>query len=1015
MDIVQQMDHYTVPLTMRLLLLAMLMTCLPATDPLEVTTPVWGFTAAEGWSVWWPDAATPKPFTLEHVQDGLRLTIPAAAQELNFNLWSERFKSRAALGEPLAVMLDLELLQGEAAVGLDIYDAEQEGLHFADRTLAPGRQTLTIAMGEKPQHSWGEHRNLIPDPPLALWGIPITRAASATPTVLLLHAGVRRERAHASELVSVSLDTGSPIHLLPPGATPALLFANRAATALSVTITVGDEDWAGTLSTAAATLSVPASSTLRWPLPEAPRARGIHWLECAIQDAGDSTVRVRERLPYAILDAAVARQDDGFLFGVVGGLPGAGEGGAEYLERAVEAMRWLGLRNLRSGVNWEYVEDAPGHWDEARLAWFSHAIDRFAAIGTRIQFLLCYTTRYAAAKDKQEAKDHTVWMFSPPDLAAWRRYVAKMVGLYGDRVRLWEAWNEADIEFWRGSVEQYEQLLRVTREEVKRGDASRKVMNSGFAFAWRRDGNPIAEVPYRVAKESRQDYDILAYHLHHRFDEYRRILEGPLAAIRKQAGDPPLLFNECAVNLDVLGERGQAEQLPKKLLFAWSQGAIGYYWYNLTGGLRRPVPGHDANWGLMTDDFHPRAVFCSYHALMGLLADAHFAGRLATAAERYAFRFTAPGAQVVAAWDEDARACSEPLVLAVGESARCTAVDLMGVRQAVPCAGGICLMAVGRTPGYLLVEGAAAPVELRPTVIHLEPGVTATPGRTTAVRLSASNPLAHPATLRLRWSAPSGFAALGEQTIALEPLAARALEVPLTLSAAARIRIGESARCTLTLGIEGTGLGATMPVPVLLVPALPAGRFDRPADITLNERASVVNLHANVPQREHRLWRGPEDLSAQAWIGRQGDRLALRVVVRDDKHVQNHPAADAWQGDSVQFAVAVPGAAGFWEFILARDGASGAPLIANSIHPPGTADAALQTTLATSRDGDRTTYEASWPLAALGLTAERVRAGITIDLLVNDDDGEGRNGWIELSPGLGYSKEPNRFPLISLE
>jgi hypothetical protein len=1001
---------------MRLLLLLCLIACLPASEPQEVTLPAWSFGPDDGWSIWWPDAAKPKPFILEHVADGLRLTIAANAQELSFNLWSERFKRPAALGSPLALALDLELVAGTAAVGLDLFDAQEEGLHFADRTLAPGRQTITVPMSEKPQHSWGEHRNLVPDPPLALWGIAISRAASTVPTVLLLHGGSRRERAHASELVSVSLDTGSPIHCLSPGATPVLVFANRAAAALPVTIAVEDEDWAGTISRAGATITVPAGGALRWPLPQAPSTRGIHWIECAISDVGDGEARVRERLPYALLDGPVARpKADGFLFGVVGGIPGEGGGGPDYLDRAVETLRWLALRNLRSGVNWEYVESAPGHWDEARLAWFSRAIDRFAAIGTRIQFLLCYTTRYAAAKDKQESKDHLAWMFSPPDLEAWRRYVAKMVGLYGDRVRLWEAWNEADIEFWRGSIEQYEQLLHVTHEEVKRGDASRQVMNSGFAFAWPHNGNPIAEVPYRVAKDSRADYDILAYHLHHQFGEYRRIVEGPLAAIRKEGGNPPLLFNECAVNLDVFGERGQAEQLPKKLLFAWSQGAIGYFWYNLTGGLRRPVPGHDANWGLMTDDFHPRAVFCSYHALMGLLADASYSARLATAAERYAYRFTAPGAQVIAAWDEDVRASSEPLVLAVGESARCTTVDLMGVRHAAPCAGGICLMAVGHTPGYLVIEGASAPVELRPTVIHLEPGLSATPGRTTQARLSIANPLARPATVKLSWHAPASFAALGEQSIALEPAATRALELPLTLAPGTRLRLGESASCTLTLSIEGTELAATVPVPVLLVPALPAGAFDRPADITLDDRAAVVNLHANVPQREHRLWRGPEDLSLQAWVGRQGDRLALRVVVRDDKHVQNHPAADAWQGDSVQVAVAVPGSAGLWEFILARDGASGAPLIANSIRPAGATDATAQTTLTTSRNGDRTTYEASWPLSALGLSRERLHAGILFDLLVNDDDGEGRNGWIELSPGLGYSKDPSRFPMISLE
>jgi hypothetical protein len=65
--------------------------------------------------------------------------------------------------------------------------------------------------------------------------------------------------------------------------------------------------------------------------------------------------------------------------------------------------------------------------------------------------------------------------------------------------------------------------------------------------------------------------------------------------------------------------------------------------------------------------------------------------------------------------------------------------------------------------------------------------------------------------------------------------------------------------------------------------------------------------------------------------------------------------------------------------------------------------------------GDRTTYEVSWPLSALALSAASVRAGLALNLLVNDDDGEGRNGWIELAPGLGLSKEPAKFPIISLE
>ncbi len=1012
----QQQYQWSVRFAMRCLLLLVLAGLVAASEPLTVTSNVWSFTAAEGWGVWWPDEAKPKPFTVEPLADGLRLTLAPGSDELRLNLWSERFKTRDLLGSPQAVLLDVEQVSGQAVIGLDVFDSQQEGLHFADRQLAAGRQTLSWEMSEKPQHSWGEHRNLHPDPPLGLWGLSIGRAAATTPTVLVLRAGQRREQRHAAELVTVTLDTGSPIHLLAPGHAPVLVLANRSPVAAPVALAVSDEDWAGTVHPAKAEVTVPANGTLRWTMPDAPAARGIHWIECAISDAGDATARVSERLPYAILDAPVARaQADGFLFGVVGGIPNPGPDAEGYLTAALDTVRWLALRTIRTGVNWEYVEDAPGKWNEAHLDWFSRGVDRFAAIGTRIQFLLCYCTRYAAAPDKQKAADHLQWMFSPPDLEAWRRYVAKMVGRYGDRVKIWEAWNEADIEFWRGTIEQYEQLLHVTHEEVKRGDPRNIVMNSGFAFAWPRNGNHTAEVHYRVAKESRADYDVLAYHLHNAFPEYRFILEGWLADVRKGAGDPPLLFNECAVNLDVYGERGQAEQLPKKLMFAWSQRALGYFWYNLTGGLRRPVPGHDANWGLMTDDFHPRAVFCSYHTLMGLLADATCGGRLPTARDRYAVRFDTPQGQVVGAWDEEERKASEPLVLAVGPRARCTAVDLMGVRHPLASDGGVCLMDVGHTPAYVLIEGAEAPVTVQPPLVHLDGGLTAIPGRTTTLRLALADPFPAPTTLRLDWALPTGFGPVAGQTIELAPGAARSVDVALPVAGGRPVRLGEIATCTLRVAITGTGHVAAVAVPVQLIPALPAGAFTRAADFVLAERAQITDLHANVPQRQHRNWSGPEDLSAQVWVGRQGDRLALRAVVRDDKHVQNHAAGDAWQGDALQVGFAVPGSRDFWEFTLARDGASGGALIANTVHPPRAADAAGQTTLTTTRVGDLTTYEASWPLAALGLDAERVRAGLAVDLLVDDDDGEGRDGWIELAPGLGREKEPGRFPVLSLE
>jgi hypothetical protein len=59
-------------------------------------------------------------------------------------------------------------------------------------------------------------------------------------------------------------------------------------------------------------------------------------------------------------------------------------------------------------------------------------------------------------------------------------------------------------------------------------------------------------------------------------------------------------------------------------------------------------------------------------------------------------------------------------------------------------------------------------------------------------------------------------------------------------------------------------------------------------------------------------------------------------------------------------------------------------------------------------------YEIRIPAAELGADplAEGREMGFT--MLVNDADGEGREGWVEWTPGIGAFKEPDSFGMIRL-
>ena len=51
-------------------------------------------------------------------------------------------------------------------------------------------------------------------------------------------------------------------------------------------------------------------------------------------------------------------------------------------------------------------------------------------------------------------------------------------------------------------------------------------------------------------------------------------------------------------------------------------------------------------------------------------------------------------------------------------------------------------------------------------------------------------------------------------------------------------------------------------------------------------------------------------------------------------------------------------------------------------------------------------------MAAVGLSEEAGRAGFRFNLLVNDNDGGGRESCLAISPGLGDGKDPGLYPVV---
>jgi hypothetical protein len=138
-------------------------------------------------------------------------------------------------------------------------------------------------------------------------------------------------------------------------------------------------------------------------------------------------------------------------------------------------------------------------------------------------------------------------------------------------------------------------------------------------------------------------------------------------------------------------------------------GAVDYSWYNLRAKNWNP-DDHEGGYGMMTSDFHPRASYCSFSALAGLVGECLEVLRLPSSRYRYFFTLkpSAKGfGKVMIFWDEDVVDSSWRLKIKT-DAKHVHAVDLMGNRRKLECKDGIVEVEVSRRPAAIVFDDVSA-------------------------------------------------------------------------------------------------------------------------------------------------------------------------------------------------------------------------------------------------------------------------------------------------------------------
>jgi len=545
----------------------------------------------------------------------------------------------------------------------------------------------------------------------SLWfGTPLSRAQSRDTAL----------PAPVQEGIRVSLDVGGPyadLHLARPAYLDSvrLLVDNPGNHVLEGRLYLGirktpfeevqlEPFWQG---------RIPAGACARIALRQAVLGsdRGMRYVDWHFQS---EHARGRGVIPFAMMEPVgptpgIDRSGDGFVFGIAGGMRTYKDSG--WKRTFFRAAGLIGCEAYRVDMSWNHLEPQKGQF---RWAGLDEVVSLAQEQGMFIQPLMAYGNEWALTDSSRrliaERNDQGhAWRY-PVKLEHWSDFCQAVAARYRpDQMNYYEIWNEADINFWKGTAREYVDMLIASYETLKRVNPEIIVTTTGFTNLSHHTHR--REIVTETFSRAKDHFDVLAWHRHGPFAGFADEIDNQLWPLRKQYGidDKPIVFNETALGLRFEQEWDLAAAVVKKMSFSWARGAIGHYWYNLSQS--HPL------YVMMNDNWTPRPNYVAYNELARHLRGRRYSHELEVGPGRYAFAFRGRGTfsgtgdkdYCVVAWVQDPLQGDLALDFVTGTDLRSGAVyDLMGNTQALRADRGLCMARIQQEPRFFELTGCTA-------------------------------------------------------------------------------------------------------------------------------------------------------------------------------------------------------------------------------------------------------------------------------------------------------------------
>jgi len=144
----------------------------------------------------------------------------------------------------------------------------------------------------------------------------------------------------------------------------------------------------------------------------------------------------------------------------------------------------------RIKLYWDIIQpNGPDDWQPSNVP--DPLVEADLAAGRQVVGLIVHTPAWAQDPDNPGNDPNNPQLKDVPDMAAWGRFVRRLVEQYEGRIDHWIIWNEPDVwdpnhpgSTWNGSEEDYFELLKTAYFNIKAVDPSMKIYLAGFTYWW---------------------------------------------------------------------------------------------------------------------------------------------------------------------------------------------------------------------------------------------------------------------------------------------------------------------------------------------------------------------------------------------------------------------------------------------------------------------------------------------------------------------------------------------------